>query len=137
MSMSLFLGAFFTVRVDVSLTIAKGETVKFDNIINNEGGGYSVDTGMFTAPVNGTYLFSAHAFHNLDMLILHMIWEDAYIMQAQNDEQEAGAGSCSAVLRVNQGDHVYVRLPFSNKLASTVTLYSNNYFTGVLIHEEF
>ncbi|XP_045163580.2 coadhesin-like [Mercenaria mercenaria] len=36
-----------------------GQTMIFSNIVVNEGGAYDVSTGEFTAPVDGTYSFSA------------------------------------------------------------------------------
>lgn len=33
-------------------------TVKFESVILNAGKGYNSSTGLFTAPVNGTYVFS-------------------------------------------------------------------------------
>ncbi|XP_053378626.1 coadhesin-like [Mercenaria mercenaria] len=41
------------------LSPAAGQTMIFSNIVVNEGGAYSASTGEFTAPVDGTYSFSA------------------------------------------------------------------------------
>ena len=37
-----------------------GTVMPFKNILWNEGGGYSTDTGLFTAPATGIYQFNAH-----------------------------------------------------------------------------
>lgn len=40
------------------LTVSVGQTLVFPTVLSNEGGGYDPSTGTFTAPVNGTYIFS-------------------------------------------------------------------------------
>lgn len=47
----------FTLTLDVNLTVAPEEIIKFDYIMYNEGQGYDPETGYFTAPVGGMYLF--------------------------------------------------------------------------------
>ncbi|KAL8602039.1 hypothetical protein ACOMHN_007309 [Nucella lapillus] len=42
-------------------TSSREHTLICDNVITNEGGGYDGGTGVFTAPVTGTYLFLAYA----------------------------------------------------------------------------
>ena len=39
------------------LTLGAGQTVKYDNILTNNGKGYNSKTGVFTCPLAGTYLF--------------------------------------------------------------------------------
>lgn len=40
-----------------SLTLGVGQTLKFDAILTNNGNGYDDRTGVFTCPVEGTYMF--------------------------------------------------------------------------------
>ena len=39
-------------------SVSIGDTILFQEIVQNEGKGYNKNTGIFTAPVTGTYLFT-------------------------------------------------------------------------------
>ena len=39
-------------------SVSIGDTIFFQEIVQNEGKGYNKNTGIFTAPVTGTYLFT-------------------------------------------------------------------------------
>ena len=47
----------FTATVTRSMTSKSGQTLVFPNIITNVGGGYNGNTGVFTAPRDGVYVF--------------------------------------------------------------------------------
>ncbi|XP_052777764.1 uncharacterized protein LOC128215078 [Mya arenaria] len=51
--------AFFaTLSTDIA-HVGIGQDIAFDNVITNTGGAYNNHHGVFTAPVNGIYVFSA------------------------------------------------------------------------------
>ena len=108
--------------------------VEFDSIINHYGNCWNSTTNMFVAPVTGFYSFQMTIMnHNTGQS-----W--AVIMHGNKALQKAycaphGAfhqSSAAAVVKVNKGETVYVRL-LSGKL------HSNNqkwiHFAGFLIHQ--
>ncbi|XP_070198515.1 complement C1q-like protein 3 [Littorina saxatilis] len=46
-------------RVDIR-GLDDQQVLKFDKVLTNVGQGYSPDTGLFTAPEHGTYIFNVH-----------------------------------------------------------------------------
>ena len=48
----------FTVRLGSSTLLDSLHVVVFDQVIHNQGDGYNPATGIFTAPVTGTYIFT-------------------------------------------------------------------------------
>nr|KAG5712443.1 hypothetical protein BaRGS_011417 [Batillaria attramentaria] len=49
--------AHFSGNWDTPINVGTHATLKFDAVVTNVGKGYNPDTGAFTAPYNGTYLF--------------------------------------------------------------------------------
>jgi len=103
--------------LDIHGTTA-GQTIVFDQVDTNLGGGYSGTTGVFTAPVAGTYVFSLTFFMYYPSSSYVSVGE-LYIMQ--NNVQSIrvwlelgnnirGTASGTAVLSLNKGDHVYVQV---------------------------
>ncbi|KAL4239772.1 Elastin microfibril interfacer 2 [Mactra antiquata] len=50
----------FSASSNTSDYFLDGDPILFPDIVYNEGGGFDVDTGIFTAPETGWYLFLAH-----------------------------------------------------------------------------
>ena len=50
--------AFFVGLGESFGPVKKNTGVVFDKVVTNVGGGFSNETGRFTAPVDGTYIFS-------------------------------------------------------------------------------
>ncbi|XP_025098013.1 tripartite motif-containing protein 45-like [Pomacea canaliculata] len=53
----------FRVRLSADTTVTEENPVIFDVVDFNEGGGYDTATGVFTAPITGTYIFVANLFN--------------------------------------------------------------------------
>ncbi|KAM8746493.1 complement C1q-like protein 4 [Acanthopagrus schlegelii] len=90
--------------------------LRFDTNITNVGGGYDCTSGVFTAPRTGVYYFtfSYHAGKD-NKSGLSLVKNSSIIVRAtDNNEQQKNftdnAGN-SAVLELQSGDKVFVRLP--------------------------
>ncbi|KAH3866799.1 heavy metal-binding protein HIP-like [Dreissena polymorpha] len=89
------------------------QTVVFDNVVTNIGNAYNKFSGMFTAPVSGTYVifwstfnrdrthFPSELVHNAN--VAGQAWSDAY------DHNDGAMASNQAVLQMNAGDIAYIR----------------------------
>lgn len=49
----------FKARSNADMTATGGQTIVLPDVMINAGNGYDARTGQFTAPVNGTYIFTA------------------------------------------------------------------------------
>lgn len=62
MSPTLGLTVAFTAKLSINDSYpCNSGVLKFANVLTNEGGGYSFDSGVFTCPVDGFYHFTVHA----------------------------------------------------------------------------
>ncbi|XP_062598300.1 multimerin-2-like [Saccostrea cucullata] len=106
----------FTAGVTSSSTSWNSGTLVFNKVINNVGGGYNPNTGIFTAPLNGDYVFyvsiqSAGAdFYDIYVDIVFngssKVRAMAYNYNS-NDLHETGTNMVT--LRLQQGDTVWVK----------------------------
>ncbi|XP_060063272.1 C1q-related factor-like [Ylistrum balloti] len=83
----------------------------YDRVFVNSGNGYNNSTGVFTAPLGGTYVFMYHALSQANQ----QLWLDIYhnsdyiatgYAHAKNDY---ASSSNSVVLTIARGDAVYIR----------------------------
>ncbi|XP_060555263.1 uncharacterized protein LOC132716105 [Ruditapes philippinarum] len=55
----------FTAVLDHKITFSSRDILKFNSVLNNAGNGYDPESGLFTAPLSGTYMFSFQHFRTL------------------------------------------------------------------------
>ena len=96
--------------------------VKYNVVLTNTHSIYNPNTGIFTAPVNGTYLvgFAGVSYHGQNVL-LHLIRSGKRILSAFDnsgcsccDEVNtkcAGSASNTGVLTLEIGDQLWIELP--------------------------
>jgi hypothetical protein len=104
--------AFSAVMTHAVQHLGDKQTIKFDKVLLNDGSGYVPSTGVFTAPLSGTYLFIYNFGH-------HGTGETWLELVKNGDVQNGAAveghfggqnlqGGNAAIVRVNQGDTVWV-----------------------------
>ena len=126
----------FSATLDQNLPLS-GEyrVVRFNVVLSNHGAGYSPSTGVFTAPVNGTYLvgFSGVGYDGQDIL-LHLVRNGQRQLSAFDNSgcsccrsssehvegvssasatggKCAGSASNSGIIPLDRGDRLWVELP--------------------------
>ncbi|XP_067670165.1 tropomyosin, muscle-like [Haliotis asinina] len=109
----------------------------FSTILYNAGSGYSTNTGTFTAPVSGTYIFWTHlaltrANTNMSFDIVKsggVIMANGYTeTDSSIDETDASA---ITVTHLDKGEETWVQVAFSRDIYP-----SSSYFGGALLSED-
>ena len=117
-----------------------GQTIVFDQVDTNLGGGYSGATGVFTTPVAGTYVFSLTFFMYYTCSSQYVNSGYLYIMMNNiqsigvwlqlDSSVNQGTASGTTVLSLNKGDNVHVQ-------AATADMYIGgskvSFFSGFLL----
>ena len=136
----------FNARGLKDISPSSGNTLIFQTILSNLhaglDGGYSTNTGIFTAPVSGTYLFTVQTCVYPGRWFQGQIIAGGEVIAAmQYDHRDSGSSyTCylsSAVKTVSTGDTVYIKCNTAS--SSGTVLYDRgndwwNMFSGVLIH---
>lgn len=86
------------------------QTIVFERIHTNIGNAYSSSTGVFTAPVNGTYYFTSTIMcHSGDFLEAEMVHNGNHVVYMYASDNDFEQGANGAVLVLAEGDSVWVR----------------------------
>ncbi|BFZ22930.1 hypothetical protein BsWGS_25969 [Bradybaena similaris] len=123
----------FSASVDQIKTFTPGETVKFSRVITNAGNNYDPDTGVFTAPRAGYYLFQIHALTNGATAFWFQLVQNEIPRVNAHAYNPWSMGGNSVLLKVAAADRLYVKAVV--KPASVYHETSHNYvtFTGYLV----
>ncbi|CAC5411204.1 unnamed protein product [Mytilus coruscus] len=120
----------FTATLKSHLTLSKDNTIKFDSVILNKGGGYSPKTGIFTATKTGLYLISATVMSYFgNVLSVYISKNGVNLMNLYGPKIHGGTETANPVLNLEKGDKVSVRSKGSFRV------YGDNYsyFSAVYI----
>lgn len=88
-----------------------GQTIVFDTVHLNLGGGYHSSAGLFLAPAPGVYIFSLSVMLNTDRsayIALDLVQNGAVIAETYANGYDQG--SVSAVAQLKSGDEVLVKV---------------------------
>ena len=113
------------------------ETIKFDKVITNVGGGYiddvtNADYGKFIVPGNGTYQFNAILYSGGQPAGAHLMKNSAIISSAWNGND--GSAVLSTILDLTEGDEVYLQRAIWTTVNNIYHSYLNS-FSGFLIQK--
>ncbi|XP_074535691.1 uncharacterized protein LOC141797899 [Halichoeres trimaculatus] len=109
--------------------------VVFSNVIYNTQGSYDPTTGLYIAPINGTYVFSYHLtvhervlkvglFHNFRPVVI------------TTDTKILGTTSHSVILHLALGDRVWIQVKDSVTNGMYSSSETSSTFSGFLLHPD-
>merc|ERR1712183_325971 len=113
--------------MDKSLTV--NQVLIYDTVVTNEGSGYSQQTGVFTSPIDGFYLFQIHAVSDgTDKFHLQLVLNDRELIDVNKFSGEAyGGHSNSIIVRLTKHDHVKVVCTGPSRLDGSSGWYVNSF----------
>ncbi|XP_060597908.1 uncharacterized protein LOC132751713 [Ruditapes philippinarum] len=119
----------------VDLTPSLGETLVFKTTTLNEGLGYDNKSGIFTAPVAGTYTFSVQfCVHGGKNMYYAIVADGVEIKKGWFcDEKWSTCYTTDTVAVLKKDSKVYVKCSSSSSLLVTSSSYYWNTFSGVLV----
>jgi hypothetical protein len=124
--------AFWTGLGNSIFHLRTNQRIVFDNPKVNEGNAYNRTTGVFTSPVDGTYMFFLAVAH-VPPRVGQGIYKNGLLMKNSIPQDGEGAEMTSIMLTLAAGDVVWV-----DHLADMGHfLYGEDYtnFSGFLLHE--
>ncbi|KAG8004624.1 Complement C1q-like protein 2 [Nibea albiflora] len=115
------------------------EVLKFDDVITNLGNHYDASTGKFTCHVSGIYFFTYHVLMRggdgtsmwADLCKNGQVRASAI---AQDADQNYDYASNSAVLHLDSGDEIYVKLDGGKAHGGNNNKYST--FSGFILYPD-
>jgi hypothetical protein len=131
----------FKVRGPTDISLVAGQTIIFAKNMLNKGEAYSNNTGIFTVPMSGTYIFMIHLciYHSKNMYYGIMVDDTVYTSGRFYDSDANSCYTADALLVLNGGERVYVKC-LSASSGNILNEYSSstlNYwstFSGLLVH---
>ncbi|XP_053398005.1 C1q-related factor-like [Mercenaria mercenaria] len=133
----------FNARQLNDLSLETGQTVVFSKTMANHGDAYDNVTGIFTAPVGGTYVFTIHLCVNGGYTFYYDIIRDSEI-QAYGRFYEDGSTAChsaNAIMVLEARQKVWLKCLMGSTSSDILSEYDStsynywNTFSGVLIHK--
>jgi hypothetical protein len=92
-----------------------GKPIIFDKVLLNDGSGYNNNTGVFTAPLTGTYLFSFH-FDTKKLTFIRLVVNGVNQVDAVANPHTGATGRAAhsmggntAIVHIGHGDAVMVQ----------------------------
>jgi hypothetical protein len=130
----------FKARGPTDLSLATGQTIIFANNMLNKGEAYNNNTGIFTAPMSGTYIFMIHLCITSNKQNYGIMVDDTvYTSGTFYDSATTICYTADALLVLNGGERVYAKCLYgtSGNVLFEYTSSTYNYwstFSGLLVH---
>ncbi|XP_052812275.1 hibernation-associated plasma protein HP-27-like [Mya arenaria] len=125
----------FKARKMKDLSLDKGQTMIFKDVMFNNGSGYDNTTGVFTCPIEGVYLFTIHLCSKSERYITYDVMVDGTIHTKGANKDNTGnvCTSADAIVEVHEASRVWVQSNYDeDELYDDVYRWSS--FSGVLMH---
>nr|KAG5686619.1 hypothetical protein BaRGS_006293 [Batillaria attramentaria] len=126
----------FSVRfTQDGITLGHHSTLKFDNVITNIGNGYNPQTGIFTAPVAGVYVFFLNMMSVNNHGHLHLAFDKhgtvlGYAFADGSDVYDQGATEVTT--RLDAGEKLWIRQEYGDAVRGV----RYTAFSGVLVQAD-
>ena len=115
--------------------LGSNQPIKFDNAVLNVGNGYDSLTGVFIAPFDGIYSFTATIFGRLDNGDMYFgLCKNTVICYANFEINRSHQVAQSVILELHKGDHVAV---LHNGNDHGIVGHNFTTFSGFLLYERF
>ncbi|KAK3083518.1 hypothetical protein FSP39_024580 [Pinctada imbricata] len=100
----------FSVGLTHNFASSNGDKVLFNRVFSNLGQKYDINTGIFTAPVTGVYVFHYHVLAQYAQEVwVELMHNYHYVNTAYGHTAGSyGVGSNAAVIELTSGDQVYL-----------------------------
>ncbi|XP_060582039.1 heavy metal-binding protein HIP-like [Ruditapes philippinarum] len=121
---------------------ANGETIVFTDILLNLGESYNTDTGVFTVPLGGIYLFTVQLCIDQSKRIDYGLVVDGVYMDIARHQDNYSSVCCfklTTTIPVQSGKKVWVKVISQTSSGQILFHTDTNYwtsFSGVLIHTD-
>uniref|UniRef100_A0A667XC19 C1q domain-containing protein n=1 Tax=Myripristis murdjan TaxID=586833 RepID=A0A667XC19_9TELE len=125
----------FTAKLNIAdSTPYHSGVLKFADVIVNEGGAYSPDTGVFTCPVDGFYHFTVHmSVYGRAQCAIYKNGESvASLYHTSEPDKCSQVASVSSVLQLSEKDKVWVNLWGHGRHDIIATEDNDTVFVGTL-----
>lgn len=117
----------FTAKLGAHATnLGLHQTIVFEQVHTNIGDAYAPDSGIFSAPTDGIYFFTSSIMcHSGDFLEAEMVHNGNHVVYMYASDENYEQGTNSAVLALQEGDHVWIR----NARTEANKVYGNDWST--------
>ena len=128
----------FKVHGVLDTSPVKGQVIIFGSTLENEGNAYNTSTGIFTAPVKGTYSFSTQICAMIGHGVVVDVTVDGttYATVYVYDKDSYTCDTTAAVAVLNEQSQVMVKCTYG---CGSYVLYDDSYrmnsFSGYLVHQ--
>lgn len=109
--------------------------VVFSHVLYNVQGSYDRSTGLYTAPINGTYIFSYHVTVHERVLKVGIFHNFIPVVKTTNPKV-LGTTSHSVILHLARGDRVWIQVKDLVTNGMYAGSESSSTFSGFLLHPD-
>ncbi|XP_052812327.1 C1q-related factor-like [Mya arenaria] len=113
----------------------QGQIIVFKETLSNYGNGYDNNTGIFDAPVSGSYFFTVHLCPEPGAYIVSHLINGGRILTTDSNYDKDGlvCNTSEAVVYLEKQSKVWVEI-FNSEPKIKEDYHRFSYFTGVILH---